>query len=575
MGDKPHRNLGSIYTPPDFAQFLTHWAIQTPRQKALDIGVGEGAFTFALYERLRELGAKPGDAQRQVYGAEVDRTAYRNFLRKAVEKNLEFPNVRLGDFFDLTFPEVGAVTGNPPFVRRAYLDDKEVERIRRSVIDSNQSVDEGELNGLTDLYVYFLLRAMPLLTPGGKLAVITADSWMNTSYGESLKQQLHEHFVIERLISLDRRVFDASVKPVLVLATKRPSTSATKAVEFIRLKNGLPIIDLQVLLDKPRRKRPKDVLTARIKRQELKTNELWGRFFKAPDVCQELASHELMTPISNLATTRIGIQTLAKEFFVLTPDKAREYQIETRFLEPLAQSTRCFNEPVIEEDAEPLFFTFYCSESKEALTGTRALAYIEQGEKAEVPVRGKGTTVTGYQNKERIKEDGRQYWYDLKTALVRRSRAEILIPRLVYRTFMVVWNKAGFVPGELFIEFIPNESSKIETEIYLAVLSSSVTEIMLRATAQVYGDGTYNIAPGQIKKVPMLNVEHIPVGRREKLKRAYQQYLADAKHDRAVIDKTVCEILSFDAEMQERLKEVLEDMHLLATSAKESGSTHQ
>ena len=164
----------------------------------------------------------------------------------AGERGLIFPNVRRGDFFNLTFPMVGAVTGNPPFVRRAYLEENDVRKIRQSVTESNQEVKEGDLNGLTDLYVYFLLRAIPYLSPGGKLAVITADSWLNTSYGESFKKHLHEQFVIERLISLDRRVFDASVKPVLVLATKRPSTGATKAVEFIRLKNGLPINDLQV-----------------------------------------------------------------------------------------------------------------------------------------------------------------------------------------------------------------------------------------------------------------------------------------------------------------------------------------
>lgn len=524
---------------------------------------------------MRELGAKPYDASRQIYGAEIDHGAYKNFLRKADEKGLEFPNVFRGDFFDFTFPLVDAVTGNPPFVRRAYLEEEDVRKIRQRVTEGNQEVDEGALDGLTDLYVYFLLRAIPFLSPGGKLAVITADSWLNTAYGESFKKQLHEQFVIERLISLDRRVFDASVKPVLVLATKKPSTYSAKAVEFIRLKNGLPINDLQVLINNPRRKRPDDVLTSRVRRKELAPNQPWGRFFKAPDVCQEIASNELMAPISSLAKTRIGTQTLAKEFFVLTADRARQQQIEPRFLEPLAQSSRCFNYPVIEVGTEPLFYTFYCSEPKEALAGTHALAYIQRGETAVVPVRGKGTTVIGYQNKERIKEEGRTYWYDLKTAISSRGRAEILIPRLVYRTFTVVWNRAGFVPGELFIEFIPNESSKIETEVYLAVLSSSLTEIMLRSTAQVYGAGTYNIAPGQIKNVPVLNVEKVSPGQREKLKRAYSQYLADEKHDRAVIDKAVYEILNFDAAMQEKLKEVLEDMHLLATSAKESGSTHQ
>jgi hypothetical protein len=575
LGDKPDRSLGSVYTPPDFAQFLIRWAIRNPRQTALDIGVGEGVFTFALYERLRELGAKPSDARSQIYGAEIDRAAYLNFLRKAGERGLEFPYVRHGDFFKLGFPQVGSVTGNPPFVRRTYLKEEDVKRIRQSVVEVNNSVEQDDFNGLTDLYVYFLLRSIPLLAPGGTLAVITADSWMNTSYGESLKQQLNEHFVIERLISLDRRVFDASVKPVLIMATKKPNVSARKAVEFIRLRNGLPINDLQVFLDHPRRKRPDDVLTAYVKRQELKAGETWGRFFKAPDVCRKIASHRLMVPMSDLAQTRIGTQTLAKDFFVLTPEKVNEQQIEPRFLEPLAQSSRCFNDPVIEPGTEPLFFTFYCSEPKEALRGTKALSYIEKGESVKVPVRGKGTTVVGYQNKERIKEEGRRNWYDLKTAISRRPRADILIPRLVYRTFTVVWNKAGFVPGELFIEFLPNESSNVETEVYLAVLSSTITEILLRSTAQVYGAGTYNIAPGQIKQVPMLNVEKISSEQRENLKRAYLAYLADETHNRAVIDQVVYEILSLDSNMQTTLVEVLDDMHLLATSAKESGSAHQ
>ena len=56
--EKVVRNLGSIYTPPDFAQFLTFWAIQNPQDTILDVGIGEGAFTFAAYYRLLELGAR-------------------------------------------------------------------------------------------------------------------------------------------------------------------------------------------------------------------------------------------------------------------------------------------------------------------------------------------------------------------------------------------------------------------------------------------------------------------------------------------------------------------------------------
>jgi hypothetical protein len=575
LADKPHRNLGAIYTPLDFAQFLASFAIQNSRQKALDVGVGEGVFTFAVFQRLLEVGASRQEAQRQIYGAEIDRPTYQRFLAATQERNLAFPNIVPEDFFNLTFPQVDAVVGNPPYVRRPYLDHEAVEGIRQSVVTGNSGVQEANLTGLTDLYVYFLLRAISFLKPGGSLAVITADSWLNTVYGATFKQHLCEQFLVERLVSLDRRVFpDASVKPVMLVATKRPNINATKSVEFIRLRNGLPINNLKLLLDNPRRKKPDDVLITKVKRHELSAGETWGTYFKAPDVCKELALHNLMTQVENLAKTRIGIQTLAKEFFVLTSDEARKLQIEAEFLEPVAQSTRCFNEPVIKHGASPLFYLFCCSKPKDEIQGTKALAYIETGECVEVPVRGKGTTVTGYHNKQRIKEDGRKNWYDLRTAVERRGRAKILIPRLIYRTFTVVWNKAQYVPGELFIEFLPLDSTSAGIQVYLAVLSSSITEIMLRSSAQIYGAGTYNLAPGQIKKVPILNVKKLTKEQKKQLKDAYREYVADENHDRAPIDSVIYEILGFDGKKQGRLKEVLDDMHLLAMSAKELGSVH-
>ncbi len=574
MAENLPRSLGAIYTPPDFARFLAVWAVQNSQQKVLDVGVGEGVFTFAAYQRLCELGAKPRIAQHQIYGAEIDRIAYSNFTKAARDKDADFPYIHLGDFFKIDFPQVDALVGNPPYVRRAYLDEKGVDHIRCSVIDANQSIIDSDLNRLTDLYVYFLLRAIPLLKSGGRIAVITADSWLNTSYGEAFKKQLQESFLIERLISLDRRVFDASVKPLLLLATKKPATNTTKAVEFIRLKNGLPIHDLQLLLDNPRRKKPEDVLITKIKRRELCAEDTWGRYFKAPDVCKELASHELMTPIKNLAETRIGVQTLAKDFFVLTPDEVQDTQIEAEFLEPLAQSSRYFNKPVIEVGEEPILYTFHCSKPKEQLQGTWALAHILRGETVEVPVRGKETTVIGYHNKKRIKKANRDNWYNIKSAVERRGRAEILIPRLIYRTFTVVWNKARFVPGELFIEFLPVSASLVETEVYLAAMSSSVTEIMLRSCAQVYGGGTYNLAPGKIKQVPMLNVKKLTAQQRKQLKSAHANYLADSNHDRACIDRVIFDILGFNTDMQDKLREALRDMHTLATSAKEASSVH-
>jgi len=569
--DKPtSRSQGSIYTPAGFAELLTSWAIQKPNQKVLDLGIGEGAFAFAAYRRLLSLGATTLDAQQQLYGAEIDRDVYGGFLKLAKAQNLRFPNLQNADFFQLNLPTMDVVVGNPPYVRRTYLEN--ADWIRRSVTEMNSLVNRRSLSRLTDLYVYFLLYGLSVLKLDGRFAAITADSWLNVRYGNVLKEYLLHNFKIEKLITLDRRVFkNVLVKPVMILATKTGSVDSHRPISFVRVKNGLPVKTIQDFIENPSDGNA-DIAHYLVDRSRLHSNQPWAVHFKLPQVYEKVASHALMTPVEDLAITRIGLQTLAKDFFVLSPEKARLAGIEPEYLEPIAQSAQYCSEPIIEPTEEPAFYVFYCSKSKEELTETCALKYIEQAESGSVQVRGKNTEVMGYHNKERIKRSSRLYWYDLKTSLIRRGRASILIPRLVYRTFTIVWNKANYVPGELFIEFLP-KSETLE-EVYLAILTSSVTEIMLRAHAQVYGGGTYNINPGQIKKVPILNANFLSRQGIASLRHAYVHYLEDKKHDRSVIDEVVYDLLGFDEAFQRNLRDVLTDLHLIATSSKKAASAN-
>jgi adenine-specific DNA-methyltransferase len=384
LANNVSRSLGSIYTPPDFAQFLASWAIADREQKVLDVGIGDGVFVFAAYRRLLELGTGVVDAQRQLYGAEIDSSAYAKFLTLAEKLHLHFPNVHNSDFFDVSFPDIDAVIGNPPYVRRTYIDN--VDRTRHIVLAQNTLIHEADLPRLADLYIYFLFHALSILKEGGKLAVITADPWLNMGYGKGFKEYLQQHFIIHELISLDRRVFDdAQVKPVLILATK--GKAAGTHIHFVRVKNGLPIGDLRRILDDPNMDIPGVVRTP-IDHDNLRSDKPWSVHFKAPQLYAELTSHPLMAPISALGRTRIGLQTLAKDFFVLTPERARDARIEKEYLQPLAQSSRSNRDPTIEIGSHPNFYLFCCSKSKAELQGTRALDYILQGEAGRVQVRG-------------------------------------------------------------------------------------------------------------------------------------------------------------------------------------------
>lgn len=560
------RNLGSIYTPIEFARLSVEWGIRNRHDKVLDLGIGEGVFTFLAQQRLQKLGASTRLASAQLYGAEIHAETYETFTNLAEEKGLVFPNICQGDFLIQDFPKVQVALGNPPYVRRSAITD--FEDLRNEISIYNTSLAETEVSRLADLYIYFLLNAASNLKVGGRLAVITADTWLNARYGEAFKKILIDNFNIESLISFDRAVFpDAQVKPVLLFATKTKATSMRRNVWFIRAQNGLAPIDLLPLV-KRRSARLPDTSIKKLEVRSLEAANAWGEHFKSSDLVKEINSHPLMTKLQNQFKTRIGVQTLANDFFVLSTEQSLSLKIEMQFLMPLAHSSQDYKTPLIAANITATHFLFYCADKKSELISTCALKYIENAEEKIVPVRGKGTFVIGYQNKERIKQDKRPNWYDLRSSLEKRGLAPILIPRLFSRTFQVVWNQASFVASDSFIECNPTDEVKNDLELCLAILTNSLTELFIRNQSQLYGGGAHTVSPKRIKDIPILNLKLLTDSQKNLLRQAYQKYVATMPHDRSIIDRVLYKVLGIDLSTQNQIAQTLEDLVELATNAK-------
>lgn len=547
-------SLGAIYTPPDFAQALADWAIHTPADLVLDMGVGEGAFVFAAQQKLQQLNPASTSVASQIYGAEIDPIAYNRF---STSTPTQYTHILNQNFFDLKLPPVNAVIGNPPYVRRRHIGD--VADIRQKVLSANTAIKERDLTHLTDLYIYFLLYATAHLQEGGRLATIIADPWLNVRYGNCFKDYLLKYFKIEQIISLDRRVFEgADTKPVLLLATKL-STPTVHQVQFIRVKNGLPVKDI---FHQTEQTHP-DIQQVAIPSTQLVISKPWGEYLKSVELVTKLTVHPLMTPIENLAETYIGVQTLAKEFFVLKP---KQTNIESQYLRPFVYSLADYDEWVLDNQTTPQQQLFYCTQNEHSQIEPNALNHIRVGELTEVEVRGKNQKVIGYQNKERIQKANRQPWYSLERDVHNRGLAPIFIPRLIYRNFRVVWNKAKFIAGDAVICFKPKRTTSVK--VYLAILNSSIMEILLRSNAQVYGGGTYNIGVNHIKKTLMPNVHKLSKSNCEILKTAYTQFLATK--NRQLLDHALATILEFDETMEKEIQEAVEDLRRLAVSAQHS-----
>jgi hypothetical protein len=145
---------------------------------------------------------------------------------------------------------------------------------------------------------------------------------------------------------------------------------------------------------------------------------------------------------------------------------------------------------------------------------------------------------------------------------------------LISRAFQAIWNQADFVPGEFYIEFLPKAAfSEVKEEVYLAFLSSSLFEFLVRTKAHLYGGGAYNLSPGQIKDIPCLNFALLSEKHKNQLEIAYIEFLRN-KDSRSKLDKLIFDILGFDKDFRSQIKEALSDLTELVTSSQKDHDTN-
>ncbi|MEM3111374.1 MAG: DNA methyltransferase, partial [Candidatus Caldarchaeum sp.] len=111
---------------------------------------------------------------------------------------------------------------NPPYVRQ--------ERIPKN--KKEYYVSTYKLDRKTDLYAYFMVRALKLLRTGGVAALITSDKWLETGYGITLQMVLKPHVVA--VYGQRMRSFEADINTVITVM-KKDNLPDSHPIQFIYL----------------------------------------------------------------------------------------------------------------------------------------------------------------------------------------------------------------------------------------------------------------------------------------------------------------------------------------------------
>ena len=121
--------------------------------------------------------------------------------------------------------------------------------------------------------------------------------------------------------------------------------------------------------------------------------------------------------------------------------------------------------------------------------------------------------------------------------------------------------------GENFIEVMPHTAIPLLP--LLAILNAGTTEVAVRANAHVYGGGVYNLSPGSVGDVPVLDVRQLSPATLHQLEDAYRQFLHAGGKNRLALDTAVLAALDLPIAFLATLQAALESMQGLSSAVQE------
>jgi adenine-specific DNA-methyltransferase len=173
--------LGQVNTPSHLAYEMAHHLLGEREDRVASIlDPCAGPFTFPL--AILDCGLfRPGDI---VTAIDVDPKVL-NVKGNSADLDRVGMQSIVADYLDLPLDErYDYAILNPPYVRQEWLD-KKVEYQRQFRLRYGLTVP-----GTSNLYVYFMVKVLQDLKPGGRFACIVYDAWQSTLYGRWLLAQM-------------------------------------------------------------------------------------------------------------------------------------------------------------------------------------------------------------------------------------------------------------------------------------------------------------------------------------------------------------------------------------------------
>ena len=418
---KPEREAlrakGQFWTPEWVARAMVAYVLKDKADCLFDPAVGPGVF-FLSAKKLAEQEGR----EIELRGCEIDPQA----LNQARENGLtakDLQAIQGTDFLLADFPgKLSAIVANPPYLRHHRLS----ANYKLQLKGLAKRLMGFSLDGRAGLHVYFLLRALELLAPEGRLAfIMPADTCEGVS-APRLWDWIARRFQIEAIITFSPEASPfpgVDTNPLIFMIRK-----TKPAPEFFWLRVTQPETGVLSEWVRLEFKEVQGDSLVSVKR-DLKEGLTTG--LSRPPVEDQTE----FPVLGQFASVLRGIATGANDFFFLTLQQALELEIPEKFLIPTigrnrdVKSDRITAETMLElEKSGKPTLLFAPDDRPWDLFPPAVQRYLKQGEEQGLPQRPLLST--------------RNPWYKMEV----RKAPPFLFAYLGRRNTRFIRNLAGVVP---------------------------------------------------------------------------------------------------------------------------------
>jgi type I restriction-modification system DNA methylase subunit len=439
----------------------------------------------------------------------------------------------------MTQPDV--VVMNPPYVRQEKINPKAKKHY----------VEAYSLDRTSDIYAYFMVRALKLLKDGGAAAIISSDKWLEVGYGLKLQERLKPHILA--VYGQRMRSFTADVNTVITVL-KKVKLPDDHPIQFIYLNRygGDEVINHKS-----------------IPRGKLNPGKWY--YLRAPKIFEEKLLPKLNRRLREFADIKRGFTTGANEFFYMkdithlyeadylaNPKKFEEWGVKAKTGKELVEQGLIYIENeggerfvINREDVKPLVrspkqIRSYVFDRIHTLVlytrnpGKFTTKYIRWGERQ------------GYNERPTCK--ARRPWY----ALPELDPANILLPMSWMSTIYIPYcMEMVLCDHRLYIAKIKNNISPQKIWFYL---NSTLFYVTVELVCRRLGGGATDIMVEDYEMVPTPDLSDININLGENiLRRPPKPYYDEVKEpDRRELDKAVLRALGFP---EHELDALVDELH--------------